>query len=247
MTRAFSWLLTLAVVIPLAAAEQRTYLTSTHGITVAPGQDASALIRPAQRTLDTAGQAVVVTFLPGEHAHVHIAGRFVGDGPLYLTGTGATVNGIAAVTDAVVDISQLRLVNPAGAGIAAVFGARVQVGAGVEFGPVSGEHIMASYNSIVNVVASYTVTGGGSSHLHAYGSGTIIVNHDVVTTFVGTPTFQHYVIGVATSSVGWLGTFTGAVNGQSCVVHSTGSLFSYGRALPGNGVCGPQGPDSTVW
>lgn len=238
----------LSLAVATSAFAQRTTLSATHWLAVQPGQDASAIIRQAQTTLDLTGHAVVVMLASGAHGTIGVDGSlWVGGNALMLVGQpGTTLTGLVASNGGRVQVSGVAFAACPGACIAAVDKAWVTLGAGIEFGAAVREHMVASYGSVIYATQPYTVSGSAMSHAHAYGRSSIVIL-PIEVTVTQQVHFQVYVYGAAMADIGTSATWTGVpvTSGWKAWIHYQAALYAPAAPLPGTGVV-LRTPESTV-
>lgn len=198
-------------------------------------------------TLDLNGQAVTIQVGDGTYnAGAVISGKWHGGDQVYILGNIAnpaavTISGAGdlfyAEKGASVDIRGFRLTSSGGRGLTAFSGAFIAVGP-MEFGQHTGAaHVEIGTEGTIVLNDNYSVTGGGSSHLHAGGEGQIRAG-TITVTITGTPNFSAYFCGAAQGSIVVPGvTFTGAATGARYLAHKNGTIEThpaFSPALPGD-------------
>lgn len=241
----------------------RVYLTADATIYVSPagtdsptcGTSPGAACLTPQRAVDNvlagvdAGhRQVTVALAPGSYPGFEIDGPLVGAGKLVIAGDQATIVGdgrhaVAVRNRATVWISGLTVTTTNGPNLRGVFSTLqsvVNLGPNMVFGAVSGDHMTAAYQSQLVVFSSYGVTGGATTHLHAFGHSTIVLIPGTTVTLQNTPTFAAYFVGASQSEIVAGGvTVVGSATTPSgqCLVHYSSLLFAPGTTLPGAGAC----------
>jgi len=197
-------------------------------------------------TLDLNGKNVTIQVADGTYsAGVQVLAPWVGKGTVTFTGnTGVpaacvvSINGLScfyAENGASFSVAGFKVVNSGGEGVYSQTGAKITVGA-MEFGACSNSHVTVGGGGFVNLTANYTVTGGGTSHLHA-GSPGSITSSVITATITGTPNFSSYFAGAAEGTISCQNiTFSGAATGPTHLAHKNGVIDTHPAfaALPGN-------------
>lgn len=202
-------------------------------------------------TLDLNGHNVTIQVGNGSYgAGVQVLAPWVGKGTVALIGNTGTpslctvsISGLAcfyAENGASLSVSGFKVVNSSGEGVYAQTGAKITVGP-MEYGACANSHVTVGGGGFVNLTANYTVTGGGTSHLHA-GSIGAITSSVINATLIGTPNFSSYFAGAAEGTITCKDiTFSGAATGPTHLAHKNGVIDTHPAfaALPGN-VAGRQ-------
>lgn len=191
---------------------------------------------------DQATTAVQVNFTGTMNDAIHVSGPFTGmegtakviiDGgsssTATWTGNNASLGTVGLHLGAVLKLQNFKVAN-ANSGMNCIEltrGARVVIGAGMEFGTCNGgAHIYITGDSQLEMVAGYTISGSAAYHVqtltdgHFYGAGSTTV------TISGTPAFTTFAYCNA-SFQDWSNiTFSGSATGQRFSVTSGGKLFT---------------------
>ena len=204
--------------------------------------------------LDLATYSVTINVADGTYTGAVVLKPYVGVGPIYITGnTGTPSNVIISTTsaDAVSgtqcgawQLAGMKLqTTTAGQCVIVSGGASTVTLNGVYFGACAGSHIIAQYNSTVNVIASYTISGNaGGQHYYCLLGGRMVVTAGITVTLTGTPSFSIFTSAESTASWAGLPTFSGSASAGTYrysaslngVINAYGSGASY---FPG-GVAG---------
>lgn len=204
--------------------------------------------------LDLATYSVTINVADGTYTGAVVLKAYVGVGPIYITGnTGSPANVVISTTsaDAVSgtqcgawQLAGMKLqTTTAGQCVIVSGGASTVTLNGVYFGACAGSHIIAQYNSTVNVIASYTISGNaGGQHYYCLLGGRMVVTAGITVTLTGTPSFSIFTSAESTASWAGLPTFSGSASAGTYrysaslngVINAYGSGASY---FPG-GVAG---------
>lgn len=197
-------------------------------------------------TLDLNGHNVTVQAIDGTYtAGVQVLAPWVGKGTVYMTGNIAnpslcivSISGLScfyAENGASLTVSGFKVVNSSGEGVYAQTGAKITVGP-MEYGACANSHVTVGGGGFINLTANYTVTGGGTSHLHA-GSIGAITSSVINATLIGTPNFSSYFAGAAEGTITCKDiTFSGVATGPTHLAHKNGVIDTHPAfaSLPGS-------------
>jgi hypothetical protein len=163
------------------------------------------------------------------------------NGTLYITGDTTTpancfINAsLPFLFDApgVFIVDGFKVASSVGAGIYCRSGSRAYLGK-MEFSTCATEHMRVEDRGSLTHLNSYSITGGAATHHHVFSGG--IVNCDGITvTLTGTPAFVNYFCGNGGGNNSYRGTtFSGSATGMKYIVHSCGTIYNNGAALPGS-------------
>lgn len=256
MMRLFILVLTLCLSTSVAFA-QRLALTGPLDVAAHTPEALQPLLDRLAQDYDTRGYDIHLWLAPIAYPGVTVRG-LLGGGTLYVRGTlGATalrgVNrpGITVVDRATVILAGVSVASAGPVQAPALLVANystVIVPWGLILEGASGEHLAAHTFSTLFVPADYTVLSGGVSHLHAFGSGAVVVTGHA--TFAPGVVFSAYVFGAAHAELRFSGGHTGSVQApKPCSIHGGSLLFVGGpweiSRLPG-GPCAPDDLASVV-
>ena len=185
----------------------------------------------------------------GTYAGININAPLIGGTALNLVGNGATITSSTEIGTILVSSAQTTNINvsgftvtntrASGSCIRLDAAARVNIGSGMTYGACAASHIRAGVpGSYISTTASYTISGGASSHINVGEQGGMRVNGGVIT-LTGTPNFSG---GFAAASFGAgilfaSPTFSGSATGIRYAVAVGGIIFVGGAGatfLPGN-------------
>lgn len=196
-------------------------------------------------TLDLNGFNVTVNVANGTYnAGVTVTQPWVGEGIVYFTGNtttpascvvNATGDAFLADKGATFDVRGFK-VTAGSRGIAAQSSSFISVGQ-MDFGAVGGAQIEVGSGGEILLGENYTISGGGDSHLHAGGEGSIFTAA-ITVTLTGTPAFVSYFAGAAQGSIIVKNvTYSGAATGPRFLAHKGGVIESspaFNPHLPGS-------------
>ena len=118
-------------------------------------------------------------------------------------------------------------------------GAVVLINGNMEYGATSGvAHLFPQHGSIIEITASYTISGGAAAHWRAQNLGFLIVMGAITVTLTGTPAFgTAFAYATMNSNVQAPGgaTYSGAATGKRYDAQTNGTINVGGATLPGNG------------
>lgn len=225
---------------PLTAS--RTYYVRTDGNDANNGRTNTAggawltlqrAVNHIRDNLDLNGFNVTVQVANGTYTGgMAIAQPWVGKGTVFFIGNTTTpasciINTTGdcfyAEKGATFDVRGFKVLSATGRGITAFSGSFVSVGV-MEFGAVGGAHVEVGTGGQVLLASDYTISGGGSSHLHAGAEGQIFTGV-IAVTVTGTPNFSAYFAGAAQGSIICKDAiFTGAATGARFLSHKNGTI-----------------------
>ena len=222
--------------------DSNTGLTNTAGGAFLTMQKAANVIAD---TLDLNGFNVTVNVANGTYAAgVTVTQPWVGEGIVYFTGNvaspanclvNATGDAFLADKGATFDVRGFK-VTAGSRGIAAQSSSFISVGQ-MDFGAVGGAQIEVGSGGEILLGENYTISGGGDSHLHAGGEGSIFTAA-ITVTLTGTPAFVSYFAGAAQGSIIVKNvTYSGAATGPRFLAHKGGVIESspaFNPHLPGS-------------
>lgn len=191
-------------------------------------------------TLDLNGFNVTVNVADGTYtAGVTVTQPWVGEGVVYFTGNTATpascvinATGDCFLADkgATFDVRGFKTIATS-RGIAAQTASFISVGP-MDFGAVGGAQIEVGSGGEILLGSNYTISGGGDSHYHAGGEGSIFTAV-ITVTLTGTPAFVSYFAGAAQGSIIVKNvTFSGSATGARYLAHKGGVIESHSAFNP---------------
>ncbi len=136
---------------------------------------------------DGGGYNATINVGSGTFAGASITNPFIGGG-IIVNGNGAantTIGVIYASSICSIQVQNYKASNLSGPALQADQGGRIVVGAGMNFGACSGEHMLASNGGKIIRTAAYTISGNASYHLRA-GSGSFITESAAILVTVST-------------------------------------------------------------
>ena len=228
----------------------RTYYVRTDGSNSNTGlaNSAGGAFLTLQKAIDTVGGLdvsifnVTISVQAGTYTGANTLKNFAGAGRCTIEGVGATTivstTGDCFTLDGVRSlwtIKDLKAQSSAGFHVS-LFNGSIVVLSGVEHGTAGILHIYCSNNSIVSVIASYTISGSAAAHYYAELGGLIYVSGGITVTLTGTPAFTTFAdihnggrLRFPSSS-----SFSGAATGTRCAVTMNSIVTGTGTAANGS-------------
>lgn len=176
-------------------------------------------------------------------------------GSIILNGAGSTTIFSSSITNNGYGQLLVQNVKMGGAGnstpgfVAENAGSFITLGAGIEFGAISGAtnaHIYASGGAI-SITANYTISGGAAFHITSYSStGGISIGSNITCTLTGTPAFStafvsadiggHVNVNLGSPQIVYSGSATGqryVINNQAGIFGTAGAANFFPGSSPG--------------
>lgn len=238
----------------------RTYYVSTTGSDANDGLTAGApflTIAKAFSTvasrLDTASYTVTIQLADGTYTAPVVVPQWLGGGKIVVNGNAATPSSVVVHSTSGLGTFNLSVpgylqiqnlkISAAGASSSCLYAdgaaAKIEIGAGLEFGAAGTAHIYSSNGADIWVPNSYKISGGATFHFAAIG-GKVRFASGITVTLTGTPAFStRYAHSVNLGFVSAPGQiFSGPATGQRHFVGGLSLIFTNGgdplSYFPGN-------------
>lgn len=198
------------------------------------------------QALDFAGQTVTIKYPDGTHTVPIVMGaqhNWVGGGQLRLEGNAAApANCVISATNTQAITIEGRKTGPvllrgfrlltttAGNGLAVLAGAWACLESGFDFSNTAWGHIYLGGGSSLQLLGSYTISGGGSLHYTVDQHSVLTAIYPITVTLSGTPAFTNHFIRCVENGYAYLAaaTFSGTATGARYLANLNGVIQTNG-------------------
>lgn len=183
------------------------------------------------------------TYASTTSVNCQVTGPWNGSGTVLLTGAGATsilttttARVVYVVNGGRLSINGFKLSSTSGNLMDTGIASNISVGANMEFGATTGQHIVTAVpGSFISLANNYTISGGGLIHWSAQQGGSIQCVLRTIT-LTGTPAFS-FAFALCRLSANMRvnsNTYSGSATGKQYVVDQTSTIFALTAGLPGD-------------
>jgi hypothetical protein len=166
----------------------------------------------AKRYVPSDGAQIIINLGPGSFAPIQAIGYipgpaviFRGDGSIYTSVVmfgESPQNSIIYADQAHIQVEHMKVGgNALGSGLWSTHGGLITVGEGMDFGSVAGSQLLAASGGSIYNYAPYTISGGGSSHMGAWGAGAYIEGGDATVTITAPITYTAAFVDVSAEAM----------------------------------------------